>query len=383
MDVGMNHWEVRIADFLHQQEEKHSYRVRKVAQNYDHCLNFASNDYLALSRSPELIQAWQKGAEKYGVGSGGSSHVSGYHEPIYQLEKELASWLGYDRAVVYSTGFAANQALIQLLIEKDDRIIADKLIHASLVEAGMNSVGTFKRFRHNDVSALKHLLSQDVEDQKGQLIVTEGVFSMDGDEAPLNVIADTLNDIKIQNAWLMVDDSHGIGVHGNEGKGTCDKYNVHPDILIVTFGKALGVSGAAILCSEQMAEYLVQRSRALIYSTAIPPAQAYTLLTAIELVKQADDRRLYLQNLITYFKDELKTLDITNNSNSAIQPVIIGSNEKSLAASKSLQEHNIWALAIRPPTVPPNSARIRLTLNAGHTQEDIDHLIKVLQYAID
>lgn len=379
----MNHWETRITNFLHQQKESHNYRVRKITQKYDQHLNFASNDYLGLSKSPELIQAWQKGADKYGVGSAGSSHVSGYHEPLAQLEKELAAWLGYERAIVYSTGFAANQALIQLLIEKEDWIIADKLIHASLAEAGINSIGTFKRFRHNDLDSLNDQLSSKTENEAGALIVTEGIFSMDGDEAPLTAIADLLKHNQNPNEWLVIDDAHGIGVHGNEGRGTCDKYSVHPDILIVTFGKGLGVSGAAILCSEQVAEYLVQRSRALIYSTAIPPAQAYALLTSIELVKKSDDRRQYLDELIQYCKSELKTLDITNESNSAIQPIIIGSNEKSLEVSQVLTENNIWALAIRPPTVPPNSARIRLTLNANHTKENIDELIKVLRHAMD
>ena len=374
----MNVWQARILHALEERKRTQGYRVRQVAEQNDHCLNFASNDYLGLARSPELIQAWQKGAELYGVGSGGSSHVTGYHEPLQQLENQLAKWLGYERAIVYSSGFSANQALIQLLIEKDDWIIADKLSHASLVEAAMNSEGNFKRFAHNDLDSLKRLSSK-IEHDKAVLTITEGVFSMDGDEAPLQ-------DIQIitqrnQNNWLMVDDAHGIGIHGKEGKGTCDQYGIHPDILIVTFGKALGVKGAAILCSDLVAEYLVQQSRALIYSTAIPPAQAYTLLKSIEIVQKADEQRQYLQDLILYFKTELKTLGIENQSNSPIQPIIVGSNEESLRVSQVLKEHNIWAMAIRPPTVPANSARIRMTLNTNHTQENIDHVIGALRYA--
>ena len=374
----MNVWQARIMHALEERIRTQGYRVRQVAEQNDHCLNFASNDYLGLARSLELIQAWQKGAELYGVGSGGSSHVTGYHEPLQQLEDQLAKWLGYERAIVYSSGFSANQALIQLLIEKDDWIIADKLSHASLVEAAMNSEGNFKRFAHNDLDSLKRLLSK-IEHDKAVLTITEGVFSMDGDEAPLQ-------DIQIitqrnQNNWLMVDDAHGIGIHGKEGKGTCDQYDIHPDILIVTFGKALGVKGAAILCSDPVAEYLVQQSRALIYSTAIPPAQAFTLLKSIEIVQKADEQRQYLQDLILYFKTELKTLGIENQSNSPIQPIIIGSNEDSLRVSQVLKEHNIWAMAIRPPTVPANSARIRMTLNTNHTQENIDHVIGALRHA--
>lgn len=374
----MNVWQMRIANALEERKQSQGYRVRQVAQDHSDCLNFASNDYLGLSHSPELIQAWQKGAELYGVGSGGSSHVTGYHAPLQQLERRLAEWLGYDRAIVYSSGFAANQALIQLLIEKNDWIIADKLSHASLIEAAMNSKGNFKRFAHNDSDSLRHLLSK-VDRDQAVLTVTEGIFSMDGDEAPLNTIQAVIE--KNHNHWLIVDDAHGIGVHGQEGKGTCDRQGIHPDILIVTFGKAFGISGAAILCSDSMAEYLVQKSRALIYSTAIPPAQAYTLMKSIEVISQSDDKRAYLHSLIRYFKSELKDLGIENHSNSAIQPIIIGSNEESLRVAQILKDHHIWVLAIRPPTVPPNSARIRLTLNANHTQENIDQVIGALRYA--
>ena len=374
----MNVWQARIYRALEERKNAQGYRIRQVAEQNDHCLNFASNDYLGLSRSPALIQAWQKGAELYGVGSGGSSHVTGYHEPLQQLENQLAEWLGYERAIVYSSGFAANQALIQLLIEKNDWILADKLSHASLVEAAMNSEGNFKRFAHNDLDSLKHLLNK-IDDDQATLTITEGIFSMDGDEAPLQDIQAVT--ARNQNHWLMVDDAHGIGIHGKEGKGTCDQYGIHPDILVVTFGKALGVKGAAILCSDLVAEYLVQKSRALIYSTAIPPAQAYTLLKSIAIVQKADAQRDYLQALIQYFKAELKTLGIENQSNSAIQPIIIGSNEESLRVSRVLKEYNIWAMAIRPPTVPANSARIRLTLNTNHTQENIDHVIGALRHA--
>lgn len=375
----MNSWRARIANALAERHATQNYRVRQVSEQFANHLNFASNDYLGLSRSPELIKAWQMGAEIYGVGSGGSGHVTGYHAPLQALESELATWLGYDRAIVYGSGFAANQAIIQLLIEKNDCVIADKLSHASLVEAAMNSVGTFKRFAHNDVDSLAHLLAKH-NNADATLVVTEGIFSMDGDEAPLKEIADLVKQ-NVQQ-WLMVDDAHGIGVQGDAGRGTCNVHGIQPDILIVTFGKAFGVSGAAILCSEEVAEYIVQKSRALIYSTAIPPAQAFTLLQALEMVKNADEKRQYLADLIQYFKAELKLLGIENNSHSPIQPIILGQNDKTLQVAKTLRDHNIWAIAIRPPTVPVNSARLRVTLNANHTQENIDQLIEVLRHAI-
>lgn len=374
-------WDERIRECLDERKITQGYRTRVVTQQYEHYLNFASNDYLGLSRNAKLIRAWQQGAQLYGVGSGGSAHVSGYHLPLSDLERELAQWLGYDRAIVYSTGFAANQAVIQLLIEKDDRIIADKLSHASLVEAAMMSKGGFKRFAHNDCDSLSRLLERPQLKEAATLVVTEGIFSMDGDEAPLQVIHQLTQ--ANSNHWLMVDDAHGIGVNGEEGKGTCNKHGIHPEILIVTFGKAFGCSGAAILCSDELAEYLVQKSRALIYSTAMPPAQAYTLLTAIEVVRNADAQRKYLAELIDYFKTNLAKLGLHSESTSAIQPILVGSNQKSLEVSRILQEHNLWAVSIRPPTVPPNSSRIRLTLNCTHTHADIDHLMKVLDYAIN
>lgn len=376
----MNSWHSRIAHFLEVKKQQQSYRVRQVADNNQHCLNFASNDYLGLANSTQLIQAWQKGAELYGVGSGGSTHVTGYHLPLQQLEIRLAQWLGYERAIVYGSGFSANQAIIQALIQKNDQIIADKLSHASLVEAAMNSLGSFKRFAHNDIDSLTFRLKEITPEIHNALIVTEGVFSMDGDEAPLGQIAAQIADVS--SAWLMVDDAHGIGVNGDSGKGTCDQYGIQPDILVVTFGKALGVSGAAILCSEAVAEYLIQSSRALIYSTAIPAAQAYALLTAIDLVQKADRERAHLKALIAYVKEELRSMDIKTDSDSAIQPIIIGDNQKCMDVAKVLKAHDIWAVAIRPPTVPPNSARIRLTLNASHTQKDIDQLMGALRHAL-
>lgn len=231
-------------------------------------LNFSSNDYLGLSHHPHIICAWQQGAERFGVGSGGSGHVSGYSVAHQALEDELAQWLGYSRALLFISGFAANQAVIAALMGKEDRIVADRLSHASLQEAASLSPAVLRRFTHNAPQHLERLLTTPCPGQ--QLVVTEGVFSMDGDSAPLAEIHAVA---ERHGAWLLVDDAHGIGVSGEEGRGSCSRQQVKPELLVVTFGKGFGVSGAAILCSDSVADYLLQFARHLIYSTSMPPAQ--------------------------------------------------------------------------------------------------------------
>jgi 8-amino-7-oxononanoate synthase len=338
--------------------------------------NFASNDYLGLSQHPQVIAAWQQGAAQYGVGSGGSGHVVGHTAAHHQLERELAQWLGYDRALLFISGFAANQATIAALTGKEDRIVADKLSHASLLEAAALSPAQLRRFAHNDVDQLASLLSKPLSGQ--QLVVTEGIFSMDGDSAPLAAIADAAHHA---NAWLMVDDAHGIGVLGEQGRGSCHLQKVKPDILVVTFGKGFGVSGAAVLCSEAVADYLVQFARHLIYSTAMPPAQAVALSAALDVIRSAegDARRAQLAALISRFRDGVRGLDLAvTNSHSAIQPLIVGDNSRALRLAHTLRQQGLFATAIRPPTVPPGTARLRLTLTAAHQPEDIDRLLEAL-----
>lgn len=338
--------------------------------------NFASNDYLGLSQHPQVIAAWQQGAAQYGVGSGGSGHVVGHTAAHHQLERELAQWLGYDRALLFISGFAANQATIAALTGKEDRIVADKLSHASLLEAAALSLAQLRRFAHNDVAQLASLLSKPLNGQ--QLVVTEGIFSMDGDSAPLAAIADAAREAQ---AWLMVDDAHGIGVLGEQGRGSCHLQGVKPDILVVTFGKGFGVSGAAVLCSEAVADYLVQFARHLIYSTAMPPAQAVALSAALAIIRSAegDTRRAQLAALIGRFRDGVRGLDLAvTESHSAIQPLIVGDNRRALRLAHTLRQQGLFATAIRPPTVPPGTARLRLTLTAAHQPEDIDRLLEAL-----
>ncbi|ATY03501.1 8-amino-7-oxononanoate synthase [Klebsiella aerogenes] len=339
-------------------------------------LNFSSNDYLGLSQHGAIIAAWQQGAERYGVGSGGSGHVSGYSEAHRALEEELADWLGYPRALLFISGFAANQALIAALAEKDDRIVADRLSHASLLEAASLSPAQLRRFTHNDPQQLAQLLAKPLDGQ--QLVVTEGIFSMDGDSAPL---ADIQAAARSAGALLLVDDAHGIGTIGDEGRGSCHTQAVRPELLVVTFGKAFGVSGAAVLCSESMADYLLQFARHLIYSTAMPPAQAVALSAALRIIcsDEGQQRRETLTARIRQFRAGMGDVSLgLTDSRSAIQPLIVGDNARALALASSLREAGCWATAIRPPTVPAGGARLRLTLTAAHQAEDIARLLEVL-----
>lgn len=341
--------------------------------------NFSSNDYLGLSQHPSVVRAWQQGAEKYGVGSGGSGHVSGYTLAHQQLEAGLADWLGYPRALLFISGFAANQAVIAALGNKDDRIVADRLSHASLLEAANLSPAALRRFAHNDATHLATLLAKPIGGE--QLVVTEGVFSMDGDSAPL---ADIARATRQANGWLMVDDAHGIGVCGDEGRGSCNVHQITADILIVTFGKGIGVSGAAVLCSASLADYLTQFARHLIYSTSMPPAQAAAISASLAVIRSEEgaQRRHKLNALIAQFRAGAKAQNLAvTASESAIQPLIVGENSRTLELAARLRARGCWVTAIRPPTVPPGTARLRLTLTAAHEPEDIEQMLEILHDA--
>ncbi len=378
-------WQQRIDNALEQRRAARALRQRQtVTQGAGRWLetdgrrfvNFSSNDYLGLSQHPRVVRAWQQGAERYGVGSGGSGHVSGYTTAHQTLEEALAHWLGYPRALLFISGFAANQAVIAALAGKEDRILADRLSHASLLEAASLSPAQLRRFTHNDPQHLQTLLAKPVDGQ--QLVVTEGVFSMDGDSAPLKELSAAA---RAAGSWLMVDDAHGVGVTGDGGRGSCHAQQVQPELLVVTFGKGFGVSGAAVLCSEPVADYLIQFARHLIYSTSMPPAQAVALGAALSVI-QSDDgqqRREKLRQHITVFRRGAASLEARlTDSASAIQPLMVGDNARALNMADALRRQGCWVTAIRPPTVPEGTARLRLTLTAAHETEDIARLLEVL-----
>lgn len=336
-------------------------------------INFSGNDYLGLAGSKELTQAWQQGLSLYGSGSGASPLVTGYSKPHADLESQLAEWLGFDCALLFNSGFSANQAVLFSLLEKGDTLLQDKLNHASLMEAGILSPATMKRFKHNDITHLTKLLN--ACDDSPSLVVTEGVFSMDGDLSPLLDIATVAKD---NSAWLMVDDAHGCGVLGNNGRGCCDLYQVMPDILIVTFGKGFGLSGAAVLCNQECGDYLAQFARHHVYSTAMPPAQAHALSHALSMIQQQEWRREKLNELSQQFESDLGDFSGVVKTQTPIKPIIIGEANAAIDMSDKLKAQGLWTTAIRSPTVPTGTARLRVTLSANHSQQDIKQLTQAI-----
>ncbi|MZI95108.1 8-amino-7-oxononanoate synthase [Vibrio sp. CAIM 722] len=342
-----------------------------IASNQGQAINFSSNDYLGLASSKELADAWQQGIRLYGCGSGASPLVTGFSPAHARLTDQLCEWLGFEGAVLFNSGFSANQAVLLTLLEKDDVVLQDKLNHASLIEAGMLSTATVRRFKHNDLGHLQRLLPE----KEDTLVVTEGVFSMDGDAAPLAQMMQQTKD----RAWLMVDDAHGLGVWGPDGRGSCARAGISPDILVVTFGKGAGISGAAVLASHVVTEYLLQFARHYVYSTAMPAAQAYALSHSLTMLQTQSWRREHLAELNQAYCEATSHLPGYVATETPIKPFIVGDNIQAMEWSHSLKEKGFWTTAIRPPTVPKGSARLRITLNASHTTEQVFALGRVLE----
>ena len=387
-----------ISEQLEKQQQNDLWRVRKVIDSSESSiesaryvyhqnerfLNFCSNDYLALAGNQQVKQAAIKSINKHGLGSTGSSLISGYSSAHYQLEQQLCEWLGFEACLLFNSGFGANSALLHALMDDKKRfIVQDKLCHASLISAGMQVSAKMTRFIHNDVNSLNKRLAKCEGDT---LVVTEGVFSMDGDTAPLKDISQICSE---HNAWLMVDDAHGVGVTGKQGRGTVADVdaNIRPDIHMVTFGKAIGTSGAAIGGSKALIDYLTQFCKHYIYSTAMPAPIAAATSESIKLIRgiQGDERREKLSALIAHFNarkarcNRLQNEFTTALSTSAIQPILIGDAASTMKLSQQLKAHGLWVNGIRPPTVPPNTSRLRVTLNSAHEFEDIDRLFDLLE----
>ncbi|MGO2161592.1 MAG: 8-amino-7-oxononanoate synthase [Vibrio toranzoniae] len=375
----------RIKEALVQRREQGLTRQLKVLENSNgplltcegsRFINFSSNDYLGLANDPELVNAWQTGLSQYGAGSAASPLVTGFSPAHRNLEAQLCEWLGFERAILFSSGFSANQALLFSLLEKDDSLLQDKLNHASLMEAGMLSPATMKRFKHNDTQHLESLLSRSPQ----SLVATEGVFSMDGDQALLNQISNLTNQY---DSWLVVDDAHGIGVLGDEGAGSCSAAQISPDILVVTFGKAFGLSGAAILCSSEVGDYLTQFARHHVYSTAMPPSQAVALSHACQMIQTQEWRREKLTELGALYAEQMNGVQGFIDTQTPIKPFVIGEAQAARSVAEELKHNQVWVTAIRPPTVPIGTARLRITLTANHTQKQILQLTRSLRQAVE
>ena len=342
-------------------------------------LNFSSNDYLGAASQPAIVAAWQQGLAIWGAGSGASPLVTGYTGAHQQLEDALADWLNVEAVLLFSSGFAANQAVLKALLKPSHQQWQDRLNHASLQEAGSLIRSRMNRFRHND---MVHLASQ--LRPKAGLIISEGVFSMDGDQAPCE---EMLQLAEASGNWLMLDDAHGLGTHGRGGRGTLDVQGLAHSriaVLVGTFGKAFGTAGAFVAGSRRLIDYLLNFARDYVYSTHMPASQALATHAALQWVIKADDERAHLQRLIAHFRAGAAALGLTlMPSVTAIQPLLVGDSARALSLATRLRELGCWATAIRPPTVPPGMARLRLTLTAEHSVDDIDVLLGALAQCDD
>ncbi len=339
-------------------------------------LSFCSNDYLGLACHPRLIAALQEGARQYGAGAGAAHLVSGHFESHHRLEEALAEFVGKPAALLFSTGYMANIGVVQALTGKGDTVFADRLNHASLNDAMLLSRAEVKRYRHKDVAQLASLLEQTEGGRK--LIITDAVFSMDGDLAPL---PELLALCERHDAWLLVDDAHGFGVLGEQGRGSLSHFRIaSPRIIYMgTLGKAAGVFGAFVAAERVVIDTFVNQARSYVYTTAAPPALASAVLESLQLIKEGDELRAHLHELIAQLRNGLAGLPWElMPSDTAIQPLLVGDNQAALALSEGLRERGIRVAAIRPPTVPQGTARLRITLSAAHSEGDVAQLIGAL-----
>lgn len=371
---------------LQRRREQQLYRRRRVLEGPQGTvvpldgrsyLAFCSNDYLGLANHPDLIQALQQAAARYGVGSGAAHLVCGHSTEHHALEEELAEFTGRPRALLFSTGYMANMGTIAALVGRGDTVYEDRLNHASLLDGGRLSGARLMRYAHADAESLAARLAG--QGDGTALIATDGVFSMDGDVAPLPALAKVARD---HGAWLLVDDAHGFGVIGREGKGTLDHYRLGLDdvpIVVGTLGKAFGTAGAFVAGSEDLIETLIQQARPYIFTTAPPPALAAATRVSLRLARREEWRREKLRALIQRFRDGAAQLALPlMTSWTPIQPLIVGEAARALALSAALQERGILISAIRPPTVPAGTARLRITLSAAHTEAQVDRLLAAL-----
>jgi 8-amino-7-oxononanoate synthase len=339
-------------------------------------LAFCSNDYLGLAGEPALAEALAEGARRWGAGSGASHLVSGHYTVHAALEAQLATFVGCQRALYFSTGYMANLGITPALVGRGDAIFADRLNHASLVDGALLSRAELKRYPHCDLAALERLLAASGAPRK--LIVTDSVFSMDGDIAPLRELLALAERF---DAWLLVDDAHGFGVLGPQGRGALAHFGLSAWRLIYmgTLGKAAGLAGAFVAGDAEVVEWLMQKSRTYIFTTGAPPALAHALLASLELIEGGDARRARLAANIRQLAAGPGLQRWRHiASPTAIQPVVIGDNAETLAAAGALWNEGLWVPAIRPPTVPEGSARLRISLTAAHQPDEVARLAAAL-----
>jgi 8-amino-7-oxononanoate synthase len=354
-------------------------QAEHIVANDQQYLSFCSNDYLGLANHPNLISTMQTAAGESGVGSGASNLITGHHRYHDTLEKQLAKFVNMPAALLFSTGYMANIGVLGALAGREDAIFADKLNHACLNDGSYYSLAEFHRFPHNDVNALEKLLKE--SSAKHKLIAVDAVFSMDGDIAPLK---EYLALCEQYDAYLYVDDAHGFGVLGTHGQGSLNYLALKSPriIMMATLGKAAGVAGAFVAGEQVVIDYLIQTAKSYVYSTPAPPALSATLSASVRLIEQGDHLRQHLYKLIACLKTHLKvTRWHLMPSITAVQPLVVGGNHEALALSEFLQAKGILVPAIRPPTVPVNTSRLRISLSAAHSMQDIVRLAETLNEA--
>ena len=375
-----------VAKQLAELKQQDAYRERRrldgpqgvrVTINGQSFLSFCSNDYLGLANDQRICQAATKAISKFGVGSGASQLINGYSAAHASLEEQLSDFLNYQRCVLFSSGYLANLGVISAFSSRHHLILEDRLNHASLIDAAKYAGGDLKRYQHRNISHAKDIL--DNNQSPSRLIVSDGVFSMEGSIAPINQLCGLKchSDDK-----LIIDDAHGIGVLGTHGKGSLEHSGANSskvDILIGTFGKSFGSSGAFVLANNDTIDYLIQKARTLIYTTSPPAALAAAAQESLNIIINEPERRQRLHSNINYFRKALAETELTVlDSITAIQTIIIGENKKTVWFSQQLEKLGLLVLAIRPPTVPKNTARLRITLSSEHTHQHIDQLVDAL-----
>ena len=355
---------------------------REVMVDGRRLVNFCSNDYLGLAADPRIAEAFKAGIDRWGVGAGASHLVCGHSAAHEALEAALAEFTGRPRALLYSSGYGANVGVINALLSVGDFVFEDRLNHASLLDGGWISRAAFAWFEHRDSAHLESELAAVTGRGGRRLIVSDGTFSMDGDACRLDELIAVAGR---HRAWIMIDDAHGMGVHGAAGAGLVDpgRYGTaEVPVLVGTLGKAFGTAGAFVAGDEALIETLVQRSRNYIYTTAMPPALAAATLASLGIVREEAWRREHLVRLVARFRANAESLGIgLMPSTSPIQPLLVGSAEQAVAISRRLEERGFLIAAIRPPTVPKGTSRLRITLTAAHQLEDLDRLFEALAAA--
>ncbi|MBR9828531.1 MAG: 8-amino-7-oxononanoate synthase [Oceanospirillales bacterium] len=370
--------EARRRDNLYRQRRVlESAQGPEVSVDGQRYLAFCSNDYLGLANHPEVIAALKRGADTYGVGGGASHLVNGHSQAHHALEEELAAFTGRERVLLFSTGYMANIGAVNALVDKQDAVFQDRLNHASLLDAGLLSGARFQRYLHNDPESLAQRLSR--SEARRKLVVTDGVFSMDGDIADLPELSRVTRE---HEGWLMVDDAHGFGCVGATGGGCVEHFGLSNDevpVLVGTLGKGFGTSGAFVAGSEVLIETLIQFARTYIYTTSMSPAVAEATRASLRLVQADSWRRDRLAQLIKRFRSGCEQLGYElMDSPTPIQPIMIGDAGEAMRISAALAAKGIFISAIRPPTVPAGSSRLRVTFSAAHSEAQVDRLLDAL-----